>query len=70
LAEDDESNFLYLEVLLSSRFEILIADNGAEAVDVLKQNNDISLVLIHLKMPVLNGESITVAIRQMKIGAP
>lgn len=57
IAEDEEVNFLYIEALLSnnSNFEILHAINGQIAIDLFKENMNIDLVLMDLKMPVLNG---------------
>ena len=42
----------YLEEL---GFEVLEAENGKEALEVLKEHPDISLILLDWYMPVMNG---------------
>lgn len=42
----------YLEEL---GFEVLEAENGKEALEVLKEHSDISLILLDWHMPVMNG---------------
>lgn len=64
IAEDEYSNFKYLyEVLHSDNIEILHANNGKEAVELCKKSNDINLILMDLKMPVMDG---TAAARKIK----
>ncbi len=59
IAEDEEINFLYLETILEKmpepKFNILHAKNGAEAVDICKNNKEINLVLMDIKMPKMDG---------------
>jgi two-component system chemotaxis response regulator CheY len=42
----------YLEEL---GFEVLEAENGKEALEVLKEHPDISLILLDWHMPIMNG---------------
>ena len=71
IAEDDEISRLYLEELLvSSNINIIYAGNGLEAVEIIKQNSEIRLVLMDLKMPVLNGFEATKQIKQYKATLP
>ncbi len=56
LAEDNKINQSVIQSLLShSGVNLLIANNGQEAVDMLYANNDIDLILMDISMPVLNG---------------
>lgn len=65
IAEDEEINFYYLcEILESTGAEVLYAHNGAEAVDIFKSYNNIDMVLMDIKMPVMNGFEAT---RQIKL---
>ncbi|MDP2842395.1 MAG: hybrid sensor histidine kinase/response regulator, partial [Acetobacterium sp.] len=60
IAEDDESNYMYLAVVLKSTGHNHIhAADGKEAVDFCRQNPEISLVLMDIKMPVMNGDEAT-----------
>ncbi len=65
VAEDDESNYLYLEaVLKSAGCDYLHARNGEEAVAMCKKRPDITLALMDIKMPVMNGLEATKLIRK------
>jgi len=56
IAEDEDSNYLYLEaVLMKTGARLLWARNGQEAVNLCKENPDVTLVLMDLQMPHLNG---------------
>ncbi len=67
IAEDEDTNFLYLSALLS-KFNHLIfrANNGKEAVDIIRDDNTIDLVLMDIKMPVLNGFDALKQIRKIR----
>lgn len=56
IAEDDNINFLLLKRILQlKKYKVLRAINGQEAVDICKENPDIHLVFMDVKMPVLSG---------------
>ncbi|HKX86116.1 MAG TPA: response regulator [Flavobacterium sp.] len=56
VAEDDNINFLLIEKLLKMRrYNVIRARDGLEAIEFCKQNNDINLVLMDIKMPGLSG---------------
>jgi CheY-like chemotaxis protein len=66
VAEDDETNFYYLNALLTRETgaKILHAANGREAIDLFKANRDIKLILMDIKMPEIDGFEAT---RQIKL---
>ncbi|WP_461633035.1 response regulator [Labilibaculum euxinus] len=73
VAEDENINFLFLEILLSEfddKLTILRAKNGKEAIEICKTNNQIDLILMDIKMPVMNGIDATKKIRQLKYNLP
>jgi PAS domain S-box-containing protein len=71
IAEDEEINFLYItEVLSGTNVNILIARNGLEAVEIVKTNSNIDLILMDIKMPEMNGYEATKIIKQHKPGLP
>ncbi|HYX08364.1 MAG TPA: ATP-binding protein [Bacteroidales bacterium] len=71
IAEDEETNFLYLEELLSeSEPDIIRACDGAEAVEIALNNPGIDIVLMDIKMPVLSGIEAAKKIRTIKKHLP
>jgi len=59
IAEDVESNFLYLKAVLSKlNATIFWAKNGIEAVEIC-ENDSIDLVFMDLQMPEMNGYEAT-----------
>ena len=60
IAEDVESNFLYLKAVLSKlNATIFWAKNGIEAIEICDSGNSIDLVLMDLQMPEMNGYEAT-----------
>jgi PAS domain S-box-containing protein len=65
IAEDEKSNFRFLEVLLKkTHINIIPATNGLEAIDAFK-NNKIDLILMDIKMPIMDGLDATRAIKKL-----
>ena len=56
VVEDNNINRAMLASILDSQYEVLEAENGQEALDVLEQYKDeISLILLDIIMPVMDG---------------
>jgi CheY-like chemotaxis protein len=71
IAEDVESNFLYLKAVLSKlNATIFWAKNGAEAVDICNEENAIDLVFMDLQMPEMNGYEATQILKTKYPGLP
>ena len=65
IAEDDETSGQVLEMQIEDLSkEILIAENGVQAVDLCRKNADIDLVLMDIRMPKMDGHEATRQIRQ------
>ena len=64
VADDDLRNSFALSSVLKQRgFEVLIADNGQLALDLLAEHDDIDAVLMDIMMPVMDGLE---AMRQLR----
>jgi len=71
VAEDDETSFKLVEILLKKEnYKVIQAENGLEAVEMCKKNPDIDMVLMDLKMPVLDGYEATRKIREFNSELP
>jgi CheY-like chemotaxis protein/anti-sigma regulatory factor (Ser/Thr protein kinase) len=65
IAEDEDSNFIVLSMLLSKRMNarVIRAINGEEAVNLCDTHPDINLILMDIKMPVMDGYTATALIK-------
>jgi PAS domain S-box-containing protein len=71
IAEDEFNNFRYLyEVLHSDKVKILHANNGSEAVDICRTGDNIDMILMDLKMPVMDGTTAARQIRKIRPDVP
>ncbi len=71
IAEDDDVSYEYIQNLLKKEgLSLIRAANGEEAVNKAKENNDIALILMDIKMPVMNGIDATKQIRMFNENIP
>ncbi|HRW97779.1 MAG TPA: hybrid sensor histidine kinase/response regulator, partial [Bacteroidales bacterium] len=64
LVEDDPTSALLYRKMLSARFKkVLHAESGFEAIELFNNNPDISLILMDIKMPDMDGNETTQKIR-------
>jgi two-component system sensor histidine kinase/response regulator len=71
IAEDVESNFIYLQELLKPTNAGLVwAKNGVEAVKAIKTNKKIDLVLMDILMPEMDGYEATKEIKNIRPEMP
>jgi CheY-like chemotaxis protein len=71
IAEDEEDNYTFLEVLLKvTGANILWARNGIEAVEICRKNQNINLVLMDIKMPHMDGLEATNQIKKTRSTLP
>ena len=57
IVEDEIINRFILEKIIGDKYEVLYACNGIDAINVLKENKNVSLVLLDLIMPLMDGLS-------------
>ena len=71
IVDDDEKILEIASLMLKSiGFETITASDGAEAIDIMKDNYDINLVILDLTMPKMNGNDTYSAIRQISTDIP
>ena len=66
LVVDDESRMrkLVKDFLVKNGFQVIEAENGAEAVDIFFEENDIALMILDVMMPKMDGWEVCREIRQ------
>ena len=66
LVVDDESRMrkLVKDFLVKSGFQVIEAENGAEAVDIFFEEKDIALMILDVMMPKMDGWEVCREIRQ------
>jgi len=71
IAEDVDSNYIYLEELLRpTKIKLMWAKNGQEAVDMVKENPNIELVLMDILMPEMDGYQASKEIKSFRKDLP
>ena len=71
IVEDENSNYLLLETLLKlENANTIWARNGEESIKKFRENENIDLILMDLKMPVMDGYEATRQIKQLSESMP
>lgn len=72
IAEDEDSNFIVLDMILRKTFKanIIRAKNGREAVDLAKEHFDVDLIIMDIKMPEMDGLEATKLIKKFNNNVP
>ncbi|WP_372948189.1 response regulator [Mariniphaga sp.] len=71
IVEDDETSSILLQVFLSQgNHKLLYAEDGKMAVQMFRDNPNIDLILMDLKMPVMDGYEATRQIKKINANIP
>ena len=71
IVEDEHINFRYLqEIIKRTNATILHAVDGIEAVEIARNTENIDLILMDLKLPLLDGYKATEQIRKFNTTVP
>lgn len=71
IAEDEDSNFKLLEIMLrKTNVKVVRAYNGKQACDYVTGGRPVDLILMDVKMPVMDGYEATARIKDMKPELP
>jgi PAS domain S-box-containing protein len=71
LVDDNKEVLIYLNrILLDTGIEIITARSGREAIEIIKNNKLIDVVLLDMQMPEMNGIEATKEIREIRRNLP
>jgi signal transduction histidine kinase/ActR/RegA family two-component response regulator len=71
VVEDDEYNYLLIEeLLIQMGLSIIHSNDGYESIELCRQNPNISLVLMDIKLPKLDGHSAAKQIKEFHPNLP
>lgn len=71
IAEDEKTNYLFLEALLKRTNATLIwAETGKTALEAVQNDSKIDIVLMDIKMPEMNGYEATNEIKKIRPELP
>ncbi len=71
IVEDDEDNLEFLRRLLMKHgANVVVARTGEEAVNIVKTNEQIQIVLMDIRLPDINGFETTRKIKKLKPNLP
>lgn len=71
VAEDNDINFNLIKSYLSGQnVRLLKAQNGKEAMDICSSTDDIDIILLDIRMPVMDGYTAAKMIKQLRPGIP
>ena len=71
IADDEIHNYVIIEMALKkTKITIFHAENGEEAVNIFKENPDIDVILMDIRMPEMGGLEATKFIRSVNRNIP
>ena len=53
--DDEDVNLMLFELNFKKKFNVLTALNGEKGLEILKDNNNVEVVISDMKMPGMNG---------------
>jgi len=71
VVEDTDTSIMYYKAALKrTKAKLFYAQNGIEAIDIIKEDDKIDLVLMDINMPVMNGIEATEEIKKINPHIP
>ena len=69
VAEDEDSNYELVKIVLQKRYKLLRAHNGIEAVTINEEEKP-DMILMDIRMPEMNGLDATRIIKEVSSSTP
>ncbi len=67
VAEDEDLNYLLIqEIFKKNKVKLIRAKTGRQVIDIFKENSNIDLILMDIKMPEINGYEATRIIKEIR----
>ncbi len=71
VVDDEEMNWLlYKYTLEETNVHLIWARTGQDAIDIMKSENSVDMILMDMKMPILDGFNTTQQIREINTKVP
>lgn len=71
VVEDNHSSYLFIKTILDNiKLKHIRAENGEQAIELCQSHLDITLVLMDIHLPIINGIEATKMIKKMKTDLP
>lgn len=71
VVEDTKTNQMVIQLLLNKLgYDVTLAENGLQAVDLLENNHGFDLVLMDISMPIMDGIAATKILRDKHVDIP
>ena len=64
IVEDNDDFRTFISDSLADRYEVVMASNGSEALDILRRRDDIALIVSDIMMPVMDGMELLRRVKQ------
>jgi len=70
ICDDEEGIRESLKLILDEKYTLVVTDHGNQCLDVLKNDKDIGLVLLDIKMPQMSGLEVLEEVKKINPDVP